>query len=276
RGLGWLAAYVPGQGAMELPAGLGRLVPAGSKFIFQMHYTPTGAEVPDLTKMGLVFADPDTITEEIVTQYAVNGRFEIPPQVGNYRVDARSQAFPPNGRLLGMGAHMHVRGKSFRFTGVWPDGRREVLLDIPRYDFNWQHNYRLLEPIATDPGFRVECTAHFDNSAQNLVNPDPEASVRWGDQTFEEMMLGLFEVAVPRGTELDSYGGDNVAPKIVQRAERVAARMLDRFDNDGDGALERRELPDSFSLFAFRRYDRNGDRQITDSELFEAALDRLR
>ena len=276
RGLGWLTGYVPGQGATELPVGQARLVPAGSKFIFQMHYTPTGAEEQDLTKLGLIFADPQTVQEEVVTQYAVNGRFEIPPMAGDYRVDARSQRFPTGGRLLGMAAHMHFRGKAFKFTGVWPDGRRQVLLDIPRYDFNWQHNYRLLESIATEPGFRVECEGRFDNSPNNPANPDPTIAVRWGDQTFEEMMLGLFEVAVPVGTQFETSTGEGVAPRAVQRAERTAEKLLARFDKNGNQRLERGEMPKEFALFAFSRYDHNGDRVISEDELFEAALARMR
>lgn len=275
RGLGWLGAYVPGQGSMELPPGQARLVPAGSKFIFQMHYTPTGSVEKDLTKMGLVFADPETVREEVISLYAANGRFEIPPHDSNYRVDAKLNYFPPGSRLLGMGPHMHSRGKSFRFTGVWPDGSKKILLDVPQYDFNWQHNYRLIEPITPEPGFAIECSAHFDNSKSNLVNPDPSASVRWGDQTFEEMMIAFFEVAVPRGTRFDEGDAEHLAPERVQKAQAVADQLFTRFDRDKDGVLDRGELPRSFALFAFSRYDRDGDKTITNEEVFEAALERL-
>ncbi len=277
RGLGWLGAYVPGQGSMELPEGQARLIPAGSKLIFQVHYTPTGSVEKDLTKLGLVFADPETVTEEVVTMYAANGKFEIPPGDSNYPVEAAIERFPPQGKLLAMGPHMHVRGKSFRMTGVWPDGRRKVLLDVPAYDFNWQHGYALLDPIATEPGFRVECLAHFDNSKQNLVNPDPSAAVRWGDQTFEEMMIAFFEVAVPRGSlQSESKVGRQITPRVVTDAQATADRLFERFDHNHDGLLSRSELPDAFALFAFTRYDLDGDKTINSEEAFEAALDRAR
>ncbi len=277
RGLGWLGAYVPGQSSMELPVGQARLIPAGSKLIFQVHYTPTGSVEKDLTKLGLVFADPDTVTEEVVTMYAANGKFEIPPGDSNYPVEAAIERFPPQGKLLGMGPHMHVRGKSFRMTGVWPDGKRKVLLDVPAYDFNWQHGYGLLDPIATEPGFRVECLAHFDNSKGNLVNPDPTAAVRWGDQTHEEMMIAFFEVAVPRGSlRSEDKIGRQITPDAVTKAQTTADKLFERFDRDRDGLLRRDELPDAFALFAFTRYDLDGDKAINSEEAFEAALERQR
>ncbi|QDU86919.1 thiol-disulfide oxidoreductase [Pirellulimonas nuda] len=277
RGLGWLGAYVPGQSSMELPKGQARLIPAGSKLIFQVHYTPTGSVEKDLTKLGLVFADPDTVTEEVVTMYAANGKFEIPPGDSNYPVKAAIERFPAQGKLLGMGPHMHVRGKSFRMTGVWPDGAQKVLLDVPAYDFNWQHGYGLKESIPTVPGFRVECLAHFDNSKGNLVNPDPTAAVRWGDQTFQEMMIAFFEVAVPRGSlRTDEKVGRQITPEAVTRAQATADKLFERFDHNRDGLLQRDEMPDAFRLFAFERHDLDGDKSISSEEAFEAALERER
>lgn len=281
RGLGWLTAYVPGQSSMVLPKGQARLVPAGSKFIFQMHYTPTGSAEQDLTKLGLVFADEANVKEEVITQYAVNADFEIPPHASKYKVTARIDHFPPSGRLLGMGPHMHVRGKSFKFTGVYPSEsqspQQQVVLDVPRYDFNWQHNYRLLNPIETKAGFAIQCEATFDNSAGNLVNPDPSASVRWGDQTFEEMMIAFFEVAIPKGTKLGgTLSTAELTSEAVESAQRTSDELFAKFDTDNDGQLRRNELPDAFALFAFNRYDANGDKVITSEETFEAALARLR
>lgn len=270
RGLGWLTAFVPGQSSMVLPEGQARLIPAGSKLVFQMHYTPTGVEEEDLTKMGLVFADPETVTEEVVTLEAVNPKFEIPPGEPDYRVSATRSGFPVGAKLIGMAPHMHYRGKSFRMTAQWPGGRKEILLDVPRYDFNWQTNYRLVEPITLPENFQVACDASFDNSAGNPFNPDPKATVRWGDQSFEEMMLGLFEIAAPRGsfdTAIDSE------PSEGTRAESraLAQRLFEKHDN-GDGKLLRRELPHSFAIFAFDRYDLNDDQKLTEDEVYDAAL----
>ncbi|QDT67781.1 Putative peroxiredoxin bcp [Planctomycetes bacterium MalM25] len=271
RGLGWLTAFVPGQSSMVLPEGQARLVPAGSKLVFQMHYTPTGREAEDLTKMALCYADPETVTEEVVTLEALNAKFEIPPGDPNYEVSARRDRFPAGASLVGMAPHMHFRGKSFRITGEWPDGRREVLLDVPRYDFNWQTNYRLAEPISLPMGFRVDCEASFDNSEGNPFNPDPTAAVRWGDQSFEEMMIGFFGVAVPKGSLKQGVRRGETNDGTRAEAKALAQRFFEKHD-DGDGRLSRRELPGAFAIFAFNRYDLNQDKVITEDEVFKAAL----
>lgn len=275
RGLGWLAAYVPGQSSMQLPPGQGRLVPAGSKLIFQMHYTPNGSPQQDLTKIGLVFAEPETVEEEIVTLVALEEKFEIPPQDDNYQVATTRRHWPAAGRLLAMSPHMHVRGKSFRFEAIWPDDRREVLLDIPNYDFNWQNSYQLATPIDIPEGFAVKCIAHYDNSEQNLVNPDPNAVVRWGDQTWNEMMIGFFEVAVPRGYWESRQKRHTKGPTKAdrQRAQRIADALFERFDANRDQRIDRDELPSTFRIFAFHRYDQNRDRVITVEEVYQFALE---
>ncbi len=272
RGLGWLSAYVPGQSSMLLPDGHARLVPAGSKLIFQQHYTTNGRETKDLTKIGLVFADPAEVEQEVVTLNAVNGRFEIPPGADNFAVRAKIDYWPEEARLLAMAPHMHLRGKSFKFVGRSSDGRRETLLDVPAYDFNWQFGYELAEPLPLPAGFTIECEARFDNSAQNPANPDPQAAVRWGDQSFEEMMIAFFEVAVPRDS-LDREVTTSVASDEQRdEADRVAERLFKRFDRDGDGVLARKELPEAFGLFALRRYDTSGDKRLERDEVAEAAL----
>lgn len=271
RGLGWLTAFVPGQSSMVLPEGQARLVPAGSKLVFQMHYTPTGREAEDLTRMALCYADPETVTEEVVTLEALNAKFEIPPGDPDYEVSARRDRFPAGASLVGMAPHMHFRGKSFRITGEWPDGRREVLLDVPRYDFNWQTNYRLAEPISLPKGFRVDCEASFDNSEGNPFNPDPTAAVRWGDQSFEEMMIGFFGVSVPKGSLKQGVRRGETNDGTRAEAKALAQRFFEKHD-DGDGRLARRELPGAFAVFAFNRYDLNQDKVITEDEVFKAAL----
>ncbi len=278
RGLGWLAAYVPGQSSMQLPTGQARLVPAGSKLIFQLHYTPNGSPQEDLTKIGLVFAEPETVTEEIITVVALEEKFEIPAQVENYKVSTTRRHWPAAGRLLAMSPHMHVRGKSFRFEAIWPEGseeRREILLDIPNYDFNWQNSYQLAEPIEIPQGFAIECIARYDNSEQNLVNPDPNAVVRWGDQTWDEMMIGFFEVAVPRGYWESRQSRQPKEPSAAdkERAQKTADTLFERFDANRDGRIDRDELPSTFRIFAFHRYDWNDDRVITIEEVYKFALE---
>lgn len=192
----WIAAAAPGSPPMVLPAGYAKRVPAGAKLIFQMHYTPNGTAVEDLSSIGLKFADPATLTHQVVTLKAMNDRFEIPPRTGDHPVKARFR-FSQAAELISLFPHMHLRGKAFRYTAVFPGGEREVLLDIPRYDFNWQNGYELDQPRLIPAGTRFECEARFDNSADNIANPDPDQTVRWGDQTWEEMMIGYFNAAIP-------------------------------------------------------------------------------
>jgi peroxiredoxin len=193
--LEWLTAYVPGQRATSLPAGRAFHIPAGAKFVFQMHYTSNGSPHEDISKLGLVFADANSVKEKIVTLIAMNNKFVIPPRVDHHAVKCSLGLFPKGARLLTISPHMHLRGKSFRFTAR-KEGQDTILLDVPRYDFNWQHSYELAEPIDLE-NVRIQCLAVFDNSEQNLANPNPDATVRWGEQTWEEMAIGYFAVAVP-------------------------------------------------------------------------------
>ncbi len=146
--------------------------------------------------------------------------------------------------VLSYAPHMHVRGKAFSYEAVYPDGTKEMLLDVPRYDFNWQTSYELAEPKVLPPGTRMHCVAHWDNSENNLANPDPDETVHWGDQTFEEMMIGFFDVAVPLDRE--KLLADGTVPKLEPNAtlEDRARELIANFDRDGDGKLNKEELPE--------------------------------
>jgi peroxiredoxin len=194
----FLAGYVPGTRAELMPPGYAKRIPANSQLIFQVHYTPNGSPQEDLSKVGFLVADPSTVTHEVLTSSALNPRFRIPPGESDYRTTAMLPERLPECELLAMSPHMHVRGKSFRYTLVMPDKSREILLDVPRYDFNWQTEYRLAEKRILPKGCRIYCEAVFDNSENNLNNPNPKSWVTWGDQTYEEMMIGYFHYAVPR------------------------------------------------------------------------------
>jgi peroxiredoxin len=189
-----LAASAPGMPAWRFAEGTAKRVPAGSKLIFQVHYTPNGVEQEDQSCAGLVFVDPKSVRSELSTGAVLNFRFALPPGASDVKIEG-SHRFESPVRLMALAPHMHLRGKSFRFEALFPDGGRETLLDVPRYDFNWQNWYFLAEPKPMPPGTELLCTAHFDNSAENLVNPDPAALVTWGEQTYDEMMVGMFEVA---------------------------------------------------------------------------------
>jgi peroxiredoxin len=194
-GEGFLAAYAPGDMPFVGAPGMAKKVPKGGILVFQMHYTPNGTEHTDQSSVGLVFA-PEPPKYEVRTRSIAQRRFEIPPGDGNHEVKSAS-TFNKEALLVSLLPHMHLRGKSFEYQVVFPDGKRQTLLSVPRYDFNWQSNYRLAEPLRLPAGTRIECTAHFDNSAGNPNNPDPTKLVRWGDQTWQEMMIGFVDYVVP-------------------------------------------------------------------------------
>jgi hypothetical protein len=170
-------------------------VKAGSKLLFQVHYTPNGKPATDRTYIGLKFAkEPPKF--RAVTANASNRQFVIPAGDPAYQVNSTWTA-KEDLTLLSLMPHMHLRGKDFKFTLVYPDGRDEVILNVPRYDFNWQLEYELKAPLPLPKGTRIDCVAHFDNSPNNKYNPDPAKDVKWGDQTWEEMMMGFFTYSIP-------------------------------------------------------------------------------
>lgn len=188
-GQGFLVAYAPGDFGVSLPPGAAKRIPKGATLMFQMHYTPNGAEQTDRSSVGLVFAKKPP-EHEVRTRAIAQQLFFIPPGKDDQRVTS-SSTFRKDALLWSLMPHMHLRGKSFKYEVVYPGGKREVLLDVPKYDFSWQDNYFFKEPLQLPAGTRIECTAHFDNSKNNPSNPDPAAWVRWGDQTWEEMMIGF-------------------------------------------------------------------------------------
>ena len=190
-----LVGYAPGENPLELTPGTAVLVKAGSSLTFQVHYTPNGKGAKDRSYIGLRFAK-QAPKYRALRGMAVNPMFLIPPNAPNYEVRS-SYTAPQDIALDSLTPHMHFRGKDFRFTVVYPDGRQEVILSVPRYDFNWQLRYNLESPLPLPKGARIECVAHFDNSPNNKYNPDPTKAVRWGEQTWEEMMIGFFTYTIP-------------------------------------------------------------------------------
>jgi len=189
--------FAPGMPARAFPPGYAMFVPAGSKFRFQMHYTANGTEQQDLSCVGFKFADPESVHKRINGGVTGNVTFKIPPHDPNYEIRSKKKVRKDT-LLLSMLPHMHLRGKSFRYEVAYPDGTKEVLLDIPKYDFNWQMWYQLAEPKLIPKGSVIHCTAAFDNSADNVANPDPSQTVTWGEQTWEEMMFGFMTTADPK------------------------------------------------------------------------------
>lgn len=194
-----LASYAPGKGPDVYPEGTAKRIPAGSTVVLQIHYSSFHGAIDtpqkDQTVVGIVFAKSPPV-KRAITSTVPNHYFKIPPGAANHRVTA-AYTFDRDVELISYMPHMHLRGKDMKYEVVYPGGRRETLLWVPRFQFNWQTVYRLKNPVELPRGTKIIVTAHFDNSAKNRHNPDPTKAVRWGDPTYDEMMIGWLEYTVP-------------------------------------------------------------------------------
>lgn len=202
---GGLAGYVPGAEARPLPEGTGTFLPAGATIEFQMHYTTSGVATTDHSKLGIYFheAEPE---HKIHGMILANGRIRIPPHAKNHQ-ERVAQAFETDVLVYSILPHSHYRGKAARFVAQYPDGSEEVLLNVPNYDFNWQTTYLLDQPKFMPAGTRIVYTNWWDNSAQNPANPDPTKEVRWGQQSYEEMIFGAISYREVKPSEGDQLAG---------------------------------------------------------------------
>lgn len=198
-GSGLLVAYAPGDLGSIFPPGGAKKLPKGATLVFQMHYTPNGVEQSDKSSIGMIFAKQPP-KSEIKTRAVAQQFFAIPANESNHKVVSKTK-FDKDVILYSMFPHMHLRGKDFKFDVIYPDDKRETLLSVPRYDFGWQANYILEKPMRLPAGTRIECTAHFDNSETNRNNPNPKSIVIWGEQTWQEMMIGFLDYSYIERTE---------------------------------------------------------------------------
>lgn len=187
-------AYAPGAPPRQTRPGVALKIPAGTKILFQVHYTTNGKAQDDISSLGLKLCDAKDVKQEVKSGWAVNFALSIPPGAANHPVTSQYR-FQEDRLLLHMTPHMHVRGKSFKYEARYPDGTTEVLLDVPHFDFNWQIDYILEEPKLMPKGTLLMCRATFDNSTGNPSNPDPTKRVTFGEQTWDEMMIGWFSSA---------------------------------------------------------------------------------
>lgn len=244
---GALAAYVPGNTFVEYPQGVAKRLPAGATLFFQMHYTPTGIATTDRTQIGFRFAK-EKPSKVIKTIPVANQRIDIPPHKSNH-FETATRSLPKGTVVRAYMPHMHLRGKAIKYQLLHPNGRKETLLDVPQYDFNWQLRYELREPRTLPNGSQILVTGVFDNSEQNPANPDPNARVRWGDQSEDEMLIGYLECEF----EAES---DN---ELTSRHDD----LFNRLDKNKDGFLTKDEFtkPHLFSSF-----DTNRDHRVTIKE----------
>ena len=197
-----IGGFAPGTSAHVYEAGTALLLRAGSTLVLQMHYTTNGEAAVDRTSIGLKFASAAPKEELRITSLA-NGSLRIPPGEPDYSISAEMTTLA-DVTIRQILPHTHLRGKSWEYSVVYPDGRKEIVLSVPRYDFNWQTSYVLAEPLKLPKGTKIVAVAHYDNSAANKSNPDPKKEVLWGDQTWEEMMFTSFV-----------YSIDGVAPGAI-------------------------------------------------------------
>lgn len=210
-GDGILGALSPGQTPFVAKPGQAKLIKAGSQLVFQLHYTPNGKEAKDRSVVGLIFAKGPV--EKIVnTKAAFDIKFAIPPGAQNFEVKAVYE-FEDDSHIVSLMPHMHLRGKDIIYKAIYPDGRSEILLSVPRYNFNWQVYYYPVKPLAVPKGTRIEAVAHYDNSARNPRNPDPGKEVRFGEQTWDEMMNAFFDFTLDK----QKVGGERAASTSGQR-----------------------------------------------------------
>jgi hypothetical protein len=190
-----LVAFTPGSGPVVFPTGMAKRIPAGWRLHFVVHYTPIGAPAVDRTELGIRFLDPGSLHKEVATRLLNDPDLAIPPHAAAHPVEMAWTA-DRDYLLLSMLPHMHLRGKSFRYTAEYPDGTTEILLDVADYDFNWQHRYELLEPKRIPAGTVLRCRAIYNNSAGNPANPNPNVTVRTGPQSWDEMFNGYFDIVL--------------------------------------------------------------------------------
>src|SRR5579872_1265956 len=202
-----LAGYAPGTIPDLLKPGQAKLIPKGADIIFQLHSPADGKPGADKSRVGIIFSK-EPPKERVFSLAVTTANFAIPAGDPNYQVDAKL-TLQDDATLEMLLPHMHLRGKDFEFRAVYPDGHKETLLSVPHYSFSWQLSYYLEQPLHLPAGTTLECTAHYDNSPNNPFNPDPKKEVRFGEQSWDEMMFGFFDVSVP----IDKNPMDLMRPK---------------------------------------------------------------
>ena len=269
---GYWAAYVPGNTLQVYPPGFARKLKAGSTVSFQIHYTPNGKATQDQMRMGLIFAKepPQYVVE---TLPLADRNLNIPPGDANH-IETSSRRVPREINVLAYMAHMHVRGKSFKYELTTTDGKTETLLDIPHYDFNWQLRYDYAEPRVIPAGSTIKVTAAFDNSKDNPANPDPTKTVKWGPQTFDEMMIGYVETYRPLNEPSDSAESEPTESEPTRNLSGLALNAIfKQMDRNGDGKVQEAEIPEARRQ-QLMRLDTNRDGAISLEEA--ERLSRLR
>jgi hypothetical protein len=228
-----LVGWAPGDLGLVCPPDTALRVPKGAKLRFELHYTPNGKAVKDRSSVGITFAKKPPKFELFTNSFA-NESIVVPPHDPHYRAEATLR-LRADARIISFVPHMHWRGKDYRYEAIYPDGRRETLLSVPRWDFNWQNVYQFKEPVKVPKGSRIYSVAHWDNSRNNLYNPAPDKAVRFGLQTWDEMMVGWVAYVWER---------PETAAELAKQPVSEADLFFDRLDHNGDGVITPDEIPE--------------------------------
>ncbi len=233
-----LVGWAPGDLGTVCPPDTALRLPKGCRIQIEMHYTPNGVKTKDRSSIGITFAKKPPRFEYFTNSFA-NESIMVPPNDPNYRAEAIWR-LRGDARILSFVPHMHWRGKNFYYEVIYPDGRKEPLLSVPRWDFNWQNVYQLSEPLKLPKGAKLHAVAHWDNSVNNPYNPAPDKSVAFGLQTWDEMMVGWVAFVWER---------PETAAEIAKIRPDDPDLLFDRFDRNGDDVITPDEIPDQFKSF---------------------------
>jgi hypothetical protein len=234
--LGILVGWAPGDLGLVCPPDTALRLPKGCRLRLEMHYTPNGKPTKDRSSIGVKFASKPPKYELLMNELGNMG-FEIPAGAQHHKAQSTFRIRYGDARLVSVTPHMHWRGKDYKYEIIYPDGKTETILSVPRFDFNWQNMYRFAEPIKLPKGSKVRATAHWDNSALNPLNPDPAKSVRFGLQTWDEMMVGFAAYVWER---------PETAAEVAKNPPSLADQLFDRIDTNGDETITQDEVPDRF------------------------------
>jgi hypothetical protein len=237
-GLAILVGWAPGDLGLVCPPDTAMRIPKGAKLRLEMHYTPNGKKVKDRSSVGITFAKKPPRHEMLLHEFA-NTTFEVPPGDPHFKAEATFR-LRGDARILSFAPHMHWRGKDYHYEVIYPDGRRQTLLSVPRWDFNWQNVYRFAEPLSVPKGAKIHAVAHWDNSANNPLNPDATKKVKFGLQTWDEMMVGFV---------LYVWERPETAEELAKNPPAPADLLFDRFDVNGDDFITPEEIPERMRPF---------------------------
>ncbi|MEZ6029817.1 MAG: hypothetical protein R3C46_08700 [Hyphomonadaceae bacterium] len=256
--------YAVGGESFKVPEGMGIYLPPGGHMGFQMHYTPYGKEAVDNSKMALYFYPEGETPERIMRHTVIADNFiELPPNTDKHK-EVAYLTFPKEAKLYSVFLHTHYRGQAGRLDMILPDGTKQELINLPRYDFNWQRTYDFAEPVTVPAGAKLVATYLYDNSVRNAANPDPDDTVIWGDQSWEEMHYTSIYY---------EWTDEKVGQEADATREMRAMRVMGMLDDDIDGKVQFSEIRGRITPLLkprFAELDKNGDGGI-DSEEIKAA-----